>query len=239
MVLDGSRPDRQNELDRTLDQLVARQKELEKDVERLKTLEFDQRAVGDGCISFIDSDVDFVGKAAFQVEYLNSPLPSGNESYSQTTIYWSLLSDEQTAMVDLYMRFGPIAPSSLALYNYAFKYSKGGALTQGNLDNQTQWFIGRIPGASNPYESMGQITLPFHSATAFHRAALGDWAGYQLGSALNSREEAGEWKGHFTDPGLGSIARVFSIFPAAGNIEGSVYLYGWCPEMTGASGPDD
>lgn len=232
MVLGGSRNPEQAELDRTLKELVTRQRAIDKRVERLETLEFDQKSIGQGCVSFLSFDDE---PAATKVLSIPDQLASGNYPYAQLTIFWYLESSAEAVTHNLFMRVSGLAVN----YQYNYKYSKGAVMTTVGLNGQTAWFVGRIPGAGagNTFnQARGHIFIPFYSLGGWP-SAFGEWTHYELTAGANLKQEKGEWGGHQTSGS--SIITSITFFASAGNLQGSIYLYGWCPEVTAGGGPDD
>lgn len=233
MVLGGSR--QQAELDRTLKQLVTRQKAIDKRVERLETLEFDQKSIGQGCVAFVDSDFSYgAGKATFHLD-MPALLPSGNQPYSQASIFWALASTDESNLVNLHMQVNAVVG---ATYDFAYKFTKGGALTQVGLGGQTSWIIGRVAGFTRG-QARGRITIPFayDPSSSFDPSAFGDWTTHDTAGGANNKQEKGEWGGTNTFTAISQTQ--FDIFAAAGNLFGFAYLYAWCPEGIPGGGPDD
>ena len=208
-------------------ELSSELKDVKTRVERLETLEFQNIVDNAGCVVWEDNDSGL--KATYTV---SMPAPTGSTfPYTHATIFWHLRSNDAAATVDLFMRID----ASVANYHYAYKYTKGGALTQVGLDSQSEWFVGRIGGFNEPL-AYGHITVPFHGILASH-SAFGDWTHYEPTAGANATMEKGEWGGTNRD-GVPSHITDFNFFASAGNISGRVYLYGWCPRDT-PSGPID
>ncbi len=238
MVLDGSRR-AQSELDRTLEQIIARQNDHAKRVERLETLEGTKWDDGRGCVSFEDFDqVANVGTARVDV----SPEFAENGDYkaAQAIMFWQGSTTADAVMTNLYMRLNNQVGAN---YEYTYKYTKGGALTQAGLGAQTELFVGRIGGAqADPPGggwSYGQIIVPFYSSNLSDQQLFGDWTGFETVSAAGSKQEKGEYGGILSGAGVFIINR-FDFFPAAGIFDDFVvYLYVWCPQLTLGFVPDD
>ncbi len=230
MALGGSRK-AQSELDRTLEQIIARQNDHAKRVERLETLEFRHWDDGRGCMMFVDFDI-VTGAAIATVEVNPETAENGDFLGTQATIFWKGKSSDESNMLNLYMR---IQNDATANYNYAYKYSSGGALTQVGLDAQTEFFVGRMPGFTR-IAAHGHITVPIYSPEARHMA-FGQWTAYDSAAGLNAKQEVGEWGGLKNQV---LKASRFDFFPAAGNfVAFQVYLYVWCPQLTPGGVPDD
>ncbi len=235
MVLGGSRK-AQSELDRTLEQIIARQNDHAKRVERLETLEGTKWDDGRGCVSFEDFDqVANVGTARVDV----SPEFAENGDYkaAQAILFWQGNTTAPSAMTNLYMRTNN---NAAAEYDYTYKYTKGGALTQVGLGAQTEYFVGRIGGAVGEGGgwAYGQIVVPFYSMNLSHHQIFGAWTGHETSVAVNARQEKGEYGGYSAPTVL--IINRFDFFPAAGIFDDFVvYLYVWCPQLTLGFVPDD
>ena len=231
MVLDGSKRDPQNELTRTMEQLIARQKTIDKRVERLETLEADFSRFG--CVFWEEYDSD-PGAATLTVEFDPQITREGNFVGCQATIFWRFSCDSQNSMELLHMRINAIAAND---YNYAYKFTRAGALTQGNADAQTSFVVGRIRGNSQ-HSSLGVLHIPFYPFVG-NQVAMGDWTAYDSTQPANQKQEKGEWGGLM----LGTVAtrsQSFTFFPAAGNFStAQAFLYGWCPGLTPLGVPAD
>ena len=240
MPSDGNRSRSQSELERMLQQVIVRQKELEKDVERLETLEFTHWDDGRGCVSFYDfADVAAVGTARVDVD--PELAENGDFVGAQAVMFWVGATDADADMTNLFMRINNQAGAN---YYYASKYVKGGAVIVGpSLGAQNEMFIGRIGGTQidppGGGHSAGHIIVTFYSANWQDHHAFGDWSGYETLSAANARQEKGEFSGSLIGVGALSINR-FDFFPAAGNFTNfRIYLYIWCPQLTPGFIPDD
>ena len=231
MVLAGNEGPSQSELERTLVELVSRQKAIDKRVERLESLEFTKWDDGRGCVSF--DDYDFVAAvAAARVDVDPIFAENGDYKATQAMLFWQGQHDgEQGVFVNLHMRINNDANNR---YYFSYKYSKGAVVTPIGLDAQTSFFVGRLTTTS----SMGWITVPFYPANWQYHSGFGDWTAYDVAGAANARQEKGEFGGYCT-PGPLSINR-FDFFPSAGNFSNfRVMLYVWCPQLTAGFLPDD
>ncbi len=229
MVLDGSRR-AQSELDRTLEQIIARQNDHAKRVERLETLEFQKVTDGNGCV-FWDDYVEDVG-ASLNVEFLPTTNAYGDYVGTQATIFWWFSVVSENAINNLYMR---INANATANYYWAAKYSKGGALTQTFGDAQNEYFVGRIPYSTGG-QAMGVIHIPFWSIPS-DQSILCSWTLHEDDAGANFQEK-GE-VGGFLDQSIGTRSISFDFFSPAGNLSGRAYLYGWCPPITPGGLPGD
>lgn len=231
MVSASNRREPKSELDRVLEELVSRQAGIDKRVERLETLEFTHWGDGRGCLSF--EDYDFVNAvAAARVDVDPTTAENGDYKATQAYLWWMGDHDgEVGAIVNLHMRINADANPR---YAYAYKFTKGGALTQVGIEAQTSWIVGRLTDTI----SVGTIKVPFYPANWEYHSVLGDWTGYDTGGAAGTKQEQGEFGGYCT-PGPLSINR-FDFFPSAGNFANfRVMLYLWCPQLTPGFLPDD
>ena len=237
MLSDGSRSRAQNELDRTLQEIIVRQKDIDKRVERLETLEGTKWDDGRGCYSFEDFDiVANVGTARVDID--PEFAENGDFKASQAIMFWQGWTDANAAMTNLFMRINNQAGAN---YYYSSNYTKGGVNVPAGLGAQNQMFVGRIggqPGGGSGF-SYGKIVVPFYPSNLTDHQLFGRWTGYESVSAANARQEDGKYGGILTGVGAININR-FDFFPAAGQFDDFiVYLYVVCPQLTAGFLPDD
>ena len=208
-------------------ELSAELKDVKTRVERLETLEFQNIVDNAGCVTFVDHDSGTDVTKSVSVPGLGAL----GFPYTHVTIFWFLRGSTSGSTRNLLMRINGIA----ADYQQAYKYTKGGSLTQVGLDNQSEWFVGRIAPVSGIH-AFGHITVPFHPLQLRH-AAFGDWTHHELTAGANAKQEKGEWGGHLS-VGIPRLTD-FTFFASTGSIVGEVYLYGWCPIESAIGGPID
>lgn len=207
-------------------ELTTRLKDAETRIERLETLEFMNITDNSGCIAWVDFD-----DGTDAIKTVSFPGPTGSVyPYSHATIIWQLRGTTSGAIRNLLMTFDAVAAS----YHQAYKYTKGGALTQVGLDNQSEWFVGRI-GNNASEHAYGRITVPLYSPLHWP-VAFGEWVNYESGGGVDAKQEKGDWGGH-NSAGQPHMTD-FNFFASAGNIVGEIYLYGWCPRQDN-TGPID
>ncbi len=233
MVLGGNKGTSQAEMNRTISELVSRQKAIDKRVERLETLEGTKWDDGRGCVSFEDFViVDGVAVARLDVD----PELAENLDYkaSHIRILWRG-GVNQAGPIDLFMRLNNIAG---VRYDYNYKYSIGNVFTAVGLGNQTELFVGRLHN-SVAGDSSGEIIIPFYSVPNTVHTLFGDWTAYLFTAVpVALRMEKGEYGG-VNGLDFISINRI-DLFPAAGNLKAfSAYMYLMCPQRTDAGVPDD
>jgi hypothetical protein len=225
MVLGGNKGPQQEQL-RLMNRIVEKQVNIDKRVERLETLEAAKEQTGLGCITFSDSDIGLDAVKRVDV----TPFTTGaNYTFSTLTIHWCLLVGEEGAVPLLMQVDGLVA----ANYNYAWMKTVGGVYSDAGVDGATAWVIGNV---DNGVYSIGSITVPLFTLSDYRRA-FGEWAMYDASGGSGATVERGSWGGYYL--GNGRPSR-FDIFCAGTpNLTGSVYLYGWCPEMTPGGAPVD
>ncbi len=227
MVLGGS--EQSPQLDRTINTLIEKQIKIDKRVERLETLEAAKKQTGLGCITFLDSDFGAVAAA----RRVDVPVIADNYVSSQLTIFWKLYSNANAvAVVNLLMTIDGLG----ANYNYAGSYDTGGGETHFGANAQATAIVGRIPGDSAASRSaVGHVHLPFWSLSTFP-TFYSDWTFFDDTEASTNQERG---KAGGTHSGGDRRPFRFDFTASAGNLGGSVYLYGWCPEMTPGGAPVD
>jgi hypothetical protein len=233
MVLAGN----ETELDRTLKELVARQKDLDDRVERLETLEGTKWDDGRGCLSFEDFDV-VANAATARVDVSPTTAENGDFKASQAMIFWVGNTTAAAVMTNLYMRLNNNVGAN---YYYNYKYSKGAVVTAAGAGATNQLFIGRIGGVvgEDGGFSYGQVIVPFYPHNLTDHQIFGDWTGYETSAAAAARQEKGDYGGILSGIGVIDINR-FDFFPAAGIFDDfQVYLYLLCPQLTPGFLPDD
>lgn len=216
------------ELMQILNNIVAEQKEHEKRLERLETLEFEKAAKSNGCISWLDY-VAGIGPS-FTLDVPPNPFELGDYGWTHLTIFYYATS--QTAGdKTLRMRVNAIA----ANYGYTYKWARGGAQTIISADFQTSYVISNL--RSTWSRTTGWLQIPFFPQP-IECECWGDWVAFEGSQEAGSQVERGEFGGRITS----GAARVDSLtfFASADNIGFRAFLYGWCPTWDiAAAGPPD
>jgi len=206
-------------------QMAAKLKDTEKRVARLETLEFMNITDSGGCITFIDSDI--ARDAVKRVDITPAVVPY---PYSQATIFWSLFA-YTSPPVPLYMRIDNLSGAN---YNYALSYTQGGATNDIAADGQTAWLVGYL----GQYDSaIGRIDLPMWPLSSYPRA-FGEWTMYDSTEQAGMTVQRGNWGG-FNIAGARRPFRFDFFAGGGGDIDGNIFLYGWCPQMTNTGAPVD
>ena len=221
MALGGS----DSELPRTLEDLIARQTRIDKRVERLESLEFHNARNGLGCITFVDYDI--ARDAVKRVDTTPAVVPY---PYTTMTIFWCLFA-YTSPPVPLYMQIDGLVAAN---YNYALSYTQAGATNDIAADGQTAWLVGYL-GQYN--FAIGRIDLPMWPLSCYPRA-FGEWTMYDSTEEAGATVQRGNWGG-FNVAGARRPFRFDFFAGGGGDIDGNIYLYGWCPEMTVGGGPPD
>lgn len=222
MVLAGNNPTLQ-----MLDDVIRKQMQIDKRVERLETLEFEKAAKSNGCISWLDYD----GASPFTVDVPPNPFEIGDYGWTHLTIWFGFISTN-AGNKTIQMTFNAIA----ANYSYFYKYSYGVPITTtpGAADGAAFIVIGNLYGSTS--WTTGMVHIPLFPVP-IDMGTFGWWEAYDPNREAGGREERGDFAGRVTS----GIARVTSVSfaPSAGAMNGYVYLYGWCPTWAVGSGPPD
>lgn len=224
MVLAGN--DRNADI---LSDIIKKQAQIDKRVERLETLEFEKYAKSDGCIRWLDYD----NAPFFLVDVPANPYELGDYGWTHLTVWYGFISST-AGNKTLHMTFNAIA----ANYSYHYKYSRGAGapptIVGGAGDGAASITVANLYGSTS--WTTGMVHVPLYPVPV-DMGTFGWWEAYDSSQESGAKEERGDFSGRVTS----AIARVtrISFFPSADNISGYLYLYGWCPTWDTASGPPD
>lgn len=222
MVLAGNDPTL-----RMLNDIIRKQKEIDKRVERLETLEFEKYRKSDGCIRWLDYD----NAPFFLVDVPANPYELGDYGWTHLTVWYGFVSTTAGAKT-LHMTFNAIA----ANYAYHYRYSYGAApvVAAGAAEGAASMTVANLYGSTN--WTTGMVHVPLYPVPV-DMGAFGWWEAYDSNREAGTKEERGDFAGRITS-GIARVTRI-SFFPSADTLGGYLYLYGWCPTWSIASGPPD
>lgn len=221
MVLAGN-----DQIVETLNDIITKQKEIDKRVERLETLEFEKYAKSDGCVRWLDDDI-VSGAAAARVDVPANPYELGDYGWTHLTVFYGLSG---TKGATLHMQYNGLAGAN---YGYTYKWAVGGAYAGPvSADGQTSIIIGRLQVSY----TTGWIHVPYFPIP-LKADAFGTWTAEDTAAAPGAQVEGGEFFGTY-QAATPRVTRI-DLFASAGNVTGYVYLYGWCPTWDIGTGPPD
>ena len=224
MVLGGNR---ENQIDRTINTIVENQIKLQKDVERLETLENAKARSGLGCITWLDYDIGT--KALFTLERTGAypHCDAGAYCFTQLTVWYYVSSPDNG---DLWMQINNHVGAN---YYHEFTFTRNGATTNGFGATTTAIKIAEV---TSDGETLGRVDFP-HYYWMSRPHAFGEWSTWHDDEGGQSLQ-----RGQFSGKVNSVINAPFELdFFVTGspNIQMQTFLYGWCPQYVIGSGPED
>jgi hypothetical protein len=217
-----------NETQETLRDVIELLTKHDRRLERLETLEFEKYAKSDGCIRWLDYDIQGA-VASMRVDVPANPYELGDYGWTHLTVFWALTGAAGTTVR---MQINGLAGANYG-YNYSWSIGSGIVETAVGAEGQTSMVVGRFISSSY---TVGWFHIPYFPIPMWVHT-YGDWVTYNLQAEVGTQVERGKFGGVYFPDGQ-RVMRI-DMFASAGNIAGYVYLYGWCPTWSIAHGPPD
>jgi hypothetical protein len=216
--------------------MAARIKGHENRIERLESLEHANAAFLPGQCLYFEEYKRATGLAT-SIK-LTPKYETLREDFCNSHIWlkWRFRTAEASACVPFLLQY---SPWGLASYEYAYAYTKGGAMTNVAAGAANGVVIGRIPGSlvNSSYYGTGFLKIIAPQYGDYH-GLCSEWEMYDSTQSAGSRQESGHASGTWNWT-TGMVWSLTLCVASGSRIDGYAWLYSVCPEWYCGEGPPD